>query len=113
MAAAELLVENRPAESLDAVNRIVSSDFSDSEGLFYLTRHLARLGEVTGALRLLDRVAAGGFACYPALAADPWLAPLRERGQFKKVLADTRARHAEAKAAFAAADGARLLGMEA
>jgi eukaryotic-like serine/threonine-protein kinase len=113
MSAAQSFIEERPTESLDAVNRIVSSDFRDPEGLFYLTRHLARLGDTAGALRLLDRVAAGGFACYPALADDPWLSTLRARPAFKKVLADTRNRHEAARAAFVAANGAHLLGMEA
>jgi len=111
MAAAHALITEKPAESLDAVNRIASSDFRDPEGLFYLTRHLARLGEAAGALRLLERVAAGGFACYPALADDPWLAPLRTRAAFKKVLADTRTRHDQARSAFEAANGPRLLGI--
>jgi tetratricopeptide (TPR) repeat protein len=113
MTAAQALIEERPVESVEAVNRIVSSDFRDPEGLFYLTRHLARLGDATGAMRLLDRVAAAGFACYPPLAEDPWLSILRTRPPFKKVLADTRHRHEVAVAAFAAASGARLLGMEA
>ena len=80
--------------------------------LFYLTRHLAHLGDTAGALRLLDRVAAGRFACYPALADDPWLSTLRARPAFKKVLADTRNRHDVARSAFAAANGADLLGMK-
>src|SRR5215813_2124118 len=113
MTAAQTLIEERPGESLEAVNRIVSSDFRDPEGLFYLTRHLARLGDAAGAMRLLDRVAAGGFACYPALAEDPWLSSVRTRPAFKKVLSDTRNRHEAARAAFAAADGTRLLGMDA
>ena len=112
MTAVQTFIEERPDESLDAVNRIVSSDFRDPEGLFYLTRHLAHLGDTAGALRLLDRVAAAGFACYPALADDPWLSPLRARAAFKKVLADTRHRHEVARAAFAAASGTRLLGMQ-
>jgi eukaryotic-like serine/threonine-protein kinase len=113
MTAAQAFIEERPTESRNAVNRIVSSDFRDPEGLFYLTRHLARLGDTAGALRLLDRVAAGGFACYAALADDPWLSPLRARPAFKNVLADTRHRHEVARSAFAAANGAHLLGMEA
>jgi len=113
MTAAEALIEGRPIESLEAVNRIVSSDFRDPEGLFYLTRHLARLGDGAGALRLLDRVAGGGFACYPVLADDPWLSSVRASPAFKKVLADTRTRHEAARAAFTAASGERLLGMKA
>jgi DNA-binding winged helix-turn-helix (wHTH) protein/tetratricopeptide (TPR) repeat protein len=112
MTAAQTFIEGRHVESLEAVNRIVSSDFRDPEGLFYLTRHLARLGDAAGAVRLLDRVAAAGFACYPALAEDPWLSTLRARTAFKNVVADTRNRHEAARAAFAEANGARLLGME-
>jgi predicted Zn-dependent protease len=112
MTAAQTLIEERPAESLEAVNRIVSSDFRDPEGLFYLTRHLARLGDAAGALQLLERVAAGGFACYPALADDPWLSSVATRPAFKEVLGDTRRRHQAAANAFAAASGERRLGME-
>jgi len=112
MTAAQTLIEERPAESLEAVNRIVSSDFRDPERLFYLTRHLARLGDTAGALQLLERVAAGGFACYPAFADDPFLSSLGTRPAFKTMLGDTRRRHQVAANAFAAASGGRLLGME-
>jgi len=40
--------------------RIVDSDFHDPEGLFYLARHLAHLGEGQAALDLLERVLASG-----------------------------------------------------
>jgi Transcriptional regulatory protein, C terminal len=74
--------------------------------------NLARLGDAAGALQLLERVAAGGFACYPALADDPWLSSLATRPAFKEVLDDTRRRHQAAVNAFAAAGGERRLGME-
>jgi hypothetical protein len=56
------------------------------------------------------RLRPGGYACYPALVDDPWLAPLRSRQAFKKVLADTRKRHDNARSAFEAANGPQLLG---
>jgi len=40
--AARTLFEGDTAGSIAAVKRIVASEFSDPEGLFYLTRHLAR-----------------------------------------------------------------------
>src|SRR5215831_5954217 len=43
MGAARTLIEGDATASIAAVGRIVSSEFSDPEGLFYLTRHLARL----------------------------------------------------------------------
>jgi hypothetical protein len=55
MIAARALLENHPAESIAAVERVAASDFRDPEGLFYLTRHLAHLGELDRALDLFRR----------------------------------------------------------
>ena len=53
--------------------------FSDPEGLFYLTRHLARFNQATPAIELFERVVGGGFFCYPAMSSDPWLSPFERR----------------------------------
>src|SRR4029453_5400584 len=47
---ARTLLQGEVSESIAAVARIVASDFSDPEGLFYLSRHLAHLNEVDRAL---------------------------------------------------------------
>jgi eukaryotic-like serine/threonine-protein kinase len=99
--AARNLLEGKPAESVAAVNRVVASDFRDPEGLFYLSRHLAHLNETAAALELLERVVAGGFFCYPAIARDPWLDSLRKKPAFTKLLRQAESRHREAAAAFA------------
>jgi predicted Zn-dependent protease len=65
MVAARTLLEGDRARSVAAVNRIVASDFRDPEGLFYLSRHLSHLQEVTPALELFERVVEGGFLCFP------------------------------------------------
>ena len=44
-------------------------------GLFYLSRHLAHLNEMGPTLNLFERVVAGGFFCFPAMAHDHWLDP--------------------------------------
>ena len=67
-----------------------------SRGLFYLSRHLAHLDEVSPALDLLERVVAGGFFCFPAMARDPWLDPLRKKPAFTKLLRRAEAQHREA-----------------
>lgn len=113
MVAARTLLEGDAAQSVAAVNRIVASDFRDPEGLFYLTRHLSRLGQAGPALGLLERVVAGGFFCYPAMAHDPWLDPLRKKPAFTRLLRKAEAQHQSAVAEFARLDGHAVLAMVA
>jgi hypothetical protein len=109
--AARALLENDANESIAAVNRIIASDFQDPEGLFYLSRHLSHLSQVEPALQLLERVVAGGYFCYPAMAEDPWLDPLRKKPGFKKLLARAETQHRDAIGAFKRLSGEKLLGV--
>jgi hypothetical protein len=109
--AARTLLESHPAESIAAVGRIVASDFRDPEGLFYLSRHLARLDERNPALDLLERVVASGFFCFPMMARDPWLDSLRKKPVFIKLLRRAEALHQEAVVAFERLDGGKVLGV--
>jgi hypothetical protein len=59
--AARTMIEGDSAESVAAVERIVASEFSDPEGLFYLRRHLAHLNQAESPLELFERVVSGGF----------------------------------------------------
>ncbi len=111
--AARALLENDRAESLAAVRRILASDFRDPEGLFYLSRHLARLNETAPAIELLERVVAGGFFCFPAMAKDPWLDSLRKKPAFAKLLRQAETQHQAAVATFQRLQGDKLLGMAA
>jgi hypothetical protein len=107
------MIERDGAGSVAAVGRIVASEFSDPEGLFYLTRHLVRLNEVDAALKLFERVVGGGFLCYPAMLTDPWLEPVRSRPQFARLLETAEQRHQAARKEFARLDGDRILGIGA
>jgi DNA-binding winged helix-turn-helix (wHTH) protein/tetratricopeptide (TPR) repeat protein len=111
--AARTLLEGRPDDSIEAVGRIVASDFRDPEGLFYLSRHLAHLNETGAALDLLERVIGGGFFCYPAIAHDPWLQSLRRKPAFTRLLRQAETRHRDALEAFASHGGDRVLGVAA
>ena len=91
--AAQTMIEGNADESTAAVSRILASDFGDPEGLFYLSRHLAKLHQVDAALQLLERVVGGGFACYPAMATDPWLDSLRLRPEFARLLSRVEQAH--------------------
>jgi len=108
--AARTLLEGNTAESLAAVGRVVASDFRDPEGLFYLSRHLAHLNEVGPALDLFARVVDGGFFCFPAMARDPWLDPLRRKPAFTRLLQQAEAQHREALSAFDRLGGDKVLG---
>lgn len=111
MIAARTLLEGKEAESVAAVERIIASDFRDPEGLFYLSRHLAHLNQADPALGLLDRVVAGGFFCYPAMAQDRWLDPLRDRPAFMELMRQAETRHQEAAGTFTELRGERALGV--
>src|SRR5215470_6102747 len=108
--AARTLIEGNAGDSIAAVGRILASDFSDPEGLFYLSRHLAHLNATGPAVDLLERVVAGGFFCYPAMTSDPWLAPLRTKPAFAKLLREAETQHREASALFARSGGEKALG---
>jgi TolB-like protein len=109
--AARTMIEGDVAGSVAAVGRIAASEFSDPEGLFYLTRHLARLNEVDAALELFARVVGGGFVCYPAMVRDPWLEPVRKRPEFARLLERAEQQHQVAEREFARLEGDRILGI--
>jgi DNA-binding winged helix-turn-helix (wHTH) protein/tetratricopeptide (TPR) repeat protein len=108
--AARTIIEGDTAESVSAVGRIVASEFSDPEGLFYLMRHLARLKQVDAALELFKRVVGGGFCCYPAMLTDPWLESVRKKPEFVRLLERAEQQHRAAAAEFARLEGDRTLG---
>jgi hypothetical protein len=89
----------------------VESDFRDPEGLFYLARHLARLGEAGPALDLLERVVVSGYGCYPTMSRDPWLDSLRNTPAFTTLLRRVETLHQDASAGFERLGGAQLLGL--
>jgi len=81
----------------------------DPEAKFYLARQLARDGEHAEALRTIRDLVTEGFVCSVALRCDPWLQPLSRLPDFQDVLDDVLAREADARAAFQAAGGDRVL----
>jgi DNA-binding winged helix-turn-helix (wHTH) protein/tetratricopeptide (TPR) repeat protein len=107
---ARTLLEDKPAESLAAINRFVTG-FRDPEPLFYSARHLAHLGEIARAMELLERTIDGGFVCFPTFAADPWLDPLRTTPAFSALLSKAEAQHRAAVEAFTRFEGERTLGV--
>ena len=109
--AARTLIEGDMSASTAVVRRILMSGFGDPEALFYLARHLSRLGEAGTALVVLERVVAGGFFCHPAMAHDPWLAPLAKKPAFANLLKQAEAQHLRALAEFERLGGGKVLGV--
>lgn len=110
MVTARTLLEGKVDDSLAAVNRILASGFSDPEALFYLARHLSRLEQTGQALEVFERVVGGGYFCYPMMARDPWLDPLRRKPAFRKLLGRAEQQHQEAVTAFDKVSGGTLRG---
>ena len=102
--------QRQRAETVAAIAR-VATGFRDPEGLFYLTRLSAHIGDVEGAIALFERVVAGGFSCFPSFARDSWLDGLRGQAEFQRLLSLAETRHREAVVAFRDAGGERVLGV--
>lgn len=85
----------------------------DPEGLFYIARTLAYLGDMPRARCEFSRAVEGGFFCVPAFLRDPWLDQLRANQDFISLLRRAEARHREAVSAFLNAGGDRILGIDA
>jgi eukaryotic-like serine/threonine-protein kinase len=87
------------------------SGFSDPEGWYYWGQGAAMVNDPPFALELLQRAVSTGFACPRALESTPLLDSLRGMPAFADLLTRARAGHEAAAAAFAKADGHRLLGL--
>jgi hypothetical protein len=110
MMAARTMIEGDAVGSVAAARSIINSEFSDPEGLLYLTRHLAHLNQLDAALELFERVIGGGIFCYPAMSGDPWLDPLREKPPFVLLIDRAKQQHQLAAKEFQRLEGNRIFG---
>ena len=111
VASLRALLEGNRTETLAASDELLAATLRDPEGWYYLARQLSYLSEAERAFIALSRSVDWGFFCYPAMAGDPWLDPLRGHPEFKRILANARRLHEEALAAFEAEGGPSLLGV--
>jgi hypothetical protein len=75
-----------------------------------VARHLAHLKQSAPALKVMQRVVDGGYFCYPMLARDPWLDPLRKKARFAALLEQAAAQHGVAQEKFERLGGPKVLG---
>ena len=85
------------------------ADFPDPEGVYYMGRAMARVGETETALAALSSAVDRGFFCYPFFVRDAWLDPLRGNARFVDLLRRAESRWREAKRAFDDHPGSRVL----
>ncbi len=104
-------LEGRREDLLRHARAVQDAGFHDPEGLMLHVRELAYVGEVGGALEVLDRVVQAGFHCHTALARDPWLDSLRAAPDFVRIVRCAEAGHARAAEAYLRAGGERILGV--
>ena len=107
--AVRALIEGRTAESVSEMKAMLSPDFRDPEGRFYVARHVARYGDADEALAQLEGVVADGFSCYPVFERDPWLDALRPKPRFTELLERCASRHAASRRAFEGLNGRGVL----
>jgi serine/threonine protein kinase/tetratricopeptide (TPR) repeat protein len=99
-------------DALAAIDALFPSGFRDGEGLYYIMRSLAYMGEVDRALDVFGQVVTNGFFCYPAFARDSWLDSLRGLPRFTELLRTAERRHRAAADVFVEHGGHRLLGLK-
>jgi serine/threonine protein kinase len=105
------LLEGKREENLTVSEELMQATFRDPEGMYYLGRQLAYLGQEPQALDVLSRAIDNGFFCHQAMLRDPWLDSLRTRAEFTALLNKAQQLHREALTAFLAGGGASLLGI--
>src|SRR5579872_32785 len=104
------LLEGNWEASLAASDELIAAGFKDPEGQYYLARQLAYLNDIGRANLVLKSTVDGGYFCYPQMASDPWLDPIRADAEFNRILKRAQALHQEAIEVFRAEGGPPLLG---
>ncbi len=110
MTSLRTLLEGNREASLQASDELIDGAFRDPEGKYYLARQLAFLRDVGRATQVLESTVDGGYYCYPQMASDPWLDPIRGDAGFKRILRRAQVLHQEAIEVFNAEGGPPLLG---
>jgi serine/threonine protein kinase len=83
--------------------------FPDPEGMYYMARCMARIGENNKALGAFEVSQQNGFFCFPFFMRDPWMDALRSEPRFGETLRAAERRWHEAQRAFEEHPGARVL----
>ncbi len=106
--------EGNREDALAVIRGVADSQLIlDPEGVFYVSRQLAYLGDVDRAVREFGRAVNKGYCCFPGFMRDRWLDPLRSNEDFVTLLHRAEAIHREAVSAFLNAGGDAIVGVDA
>jgi len=95
---------------LSSAQEVLDGGFADAEGLTFLVRNYAKVGETDRALALLERAVNRNFTVPTTLEVDPWLESLRGDLRFERLLLHARDTQRHAAELFVRSNGPRLLG---
>jgi len=103
------LLEGRYEDSVHESEVFIRS-CRDPESFYYFARQFAFMGKHARAVELLNEALRRGYVCFPTMARDSWLDPLRRNPEFSAVRRAAEIRYGEAVQAFLAAGGDNILG---
>ena len=89
------------------------AEMRDPEGIFYWALMAMLLGDTDRVIALLQITLDRGWFCYQTIATEPVLGDLRSDSRLSAIVRQMESRQREAAAAFVAAGGNRLLGLNA
>jgi eukaryotic-like serine/threonine-protein kinase len=104
------LLEGNRAASIEESDELIRNGFQDPEAHYLLGRQLAYLNDVDRANYVLKSAVDGGYFCYPQMASDPWLDPIRADAEFKQTLHKAQTLHEAAVEVFRNEGGPDLIG---
>jgi tetratricopeptide (TPR) repeat protein len=104
-------IEGNREECVRSARILLDSRFHDPEGLYFMGRSVAKVGDLELALEMLERVVSSGFSCPWTMRNDSWLDGIRSDPRFLQLVDQAESQHQEARQAFIAAGGERLLGL--
>ena len=106
-AAFRAAIEQRHDDTLAIFTEL--ANFRDPEGLYYMGRAVAHVGEHDLAIENISKAVDQGFFCYPFYVRDSWLDPLRGDARFIDTLRRAEALWRNAQRAFDEHPGSRVL----
>jgi len=103
-------MEKQNLADLEAgLRELKDSGFNDPEGFFTVASLLPEAGLPDLALELLAGIVDQGYTCSPTLERDPLWDPVRDRSEFREILARANARRDAALAMFLREGGPEVL----
>jgi serine/threonine protein kinase len=104
-------LEGNLEECLQILDSGELSTGKDPEGLFYLGRQLALIGQTERTFSVLSSAIDKGLFCGTALLRDPAFASLRSSSTYSELVRRAEARHVQSHAAFLEAGGPEILNL--